>query len=81
MVSFVLMVIASVILAFVFGFEHSYYLDRDFFYAELFFPILLGGPLAAYLINLFVYGFGELIENSERISGEAKESPEREKKE
>ena len=56
--SFWLLAITSIILAIVLGFENG-----DFHPAE-FFAFLIGGPISAYVLCLFLYGFGELIENS-----------------
>ena len=56
---FIILTIASVILAFALGID-SY---RGFC-AEYFFPLLIGGPLFAYVSGLLLYGFGELVEGS-----------------
>ena len=32
----------------------------------VFWPMIIGGPIASYVFSLILYGFGELIENSEK---------------
>jgi len=74
-VCFVVIVVASVICAVSFGiskrfipdysnYSHSYY--KRTLHPKVFFPILIGGSFAAYVSSLFLYGFGELIENSKK---------------
>ena len=58
-VLFVVQVIAAVVLAFVFGI-----IEYGYFHAGLFFLILIGGILFAYISNLILYGFGAIVENS-----------------
>lgn len=74
-VCFIILIIASVVLAFVFGWaeESSYwgYTTYTYFYPERFFPILVGGPLYAWISSLLLYGFGELIENSKSAKDKA----------
>ncbi len=53
----------SVVLAFVFGIDEGYY--RTYFYAELFFPLLLGGPIVAYIGSLILHGLGSIISHNE----------------
>ena len=68
-VFFAVMTVASIILAFVFGTYSSYSFrsgsSTEFIHA-IFWPLLLGGPLFAYISSLFIYGFGQLIENTGR---------------
>lgn len=54
-VLFAVITVINVILAFVFG-----------TYTPIFWPLLLGGPVFAYISSLFIYGFGQLIENTGR---------------
>jgi len=54
---FFLVVIVSVVLACVLGFEGG-----DFESPALFFGFLIGGSLGAYISSLILCGFGELIE-------------------
>ena len=63
MILFVVEVILSVILAFAFGIRtDEYYSEIEYeFYPIVFFSILIGGPLAAYLSSLIMYGFGQLL--------------------
>ena len=61
-VLFVVQVIAAVVLAFVFGIERGHY--SNYFHAGLFFLILIGGIIFAYISNLILYGFGAIVENS-----------------
>jgi len=69
-VLFCLMTIASVILAFVFGFQtrkysdgyYSYYsYSKTEFQALPFFGFLIGGPIASYIGSLLLYGFGCIV--------------------
>ena len=55
---FVLIVITSIILAFVFGDLGDF--DSD---AAVFFAFLIGGPVAGYIVTLILYGFGCIVEN------------------
>ena len=67
-VFFWLIIIISVILAFVLGFSKVYDYWGDYngirFNAVVFFLLLTGGPLVAYIQALLFVGFGELVENS-----------------
>lgn len=68
--------IVSVILAFTLGIERVHYTSSasglvyttTVFHDVLFFSLLLGGPLGAYILCLVLSGFGELVENSERAA-------------
>lgn len=68
-VFFWIAVVASVILAFVFGWSeyYSFYEWHKEFEPALFFPILIGGPLCSYISTLFLVAFGDLVENTQRI--------------
>ena len=64
-------IVAVVIAAFSLGWTENYsYYSRSQkeFHAEIFFPILIGGGISAYLTSLFLSAFGELVENSGNIS-------------
>ena len=78
-VLFSLSVIASVILAFVFGWTKSYYDGPHFrvsFNAVSFFAFLIGGPLVSYVSTLLTIAFGDLVENSQRIKDMVEEHQE-----
>ena len=68
--------IVSVILAFTLGIEGVHYTSSvsglvyttTVFHDVLFFSLLLGGPLGAYILGLVLSGFGELVENSEKVA-------------
>ncbi len=78
-ISFWIVVIASIILACVLGWteEYSYYGRRyNAFHAEYFFPIIIGGPLSAYISSLFLVGFGDLVENIQTIANSCKNASE-----
>ena len=67
---FVLVVIASVVLAFVFGWSKEETHDRykgtqtkTVFHPLPFFLLLLGGPLFAYFSSLLIYGFGCIVDH------------------
>lgn len=62
-VLFCLMTIASVILAFVFGFKETGYGTK--FQALPFFGFLIGGPIASYIGSLILYGFGCIVYDHE----------------
>ena len=62
-VLFVIEVIAAIVAAFLKGWE-----GFDIFKPALFFGILIGGLLTAIIGNLLMYGFGELIKNTEQRS-------------
>ena len=77
-VNFWIVVVVSVILAFVLGFEeeyqeyHIYYYGyggytTTEFYAEYFFGFLIGVPLVMYIETLFLVAFGNLVENTQII--------------
>lgn len=70
-VLFWIAVVASVILAFVFGWSEHYssYSYRAYkeFEPALFFSFLIGGPLCSYISTLFLVAFGDLVENTQRI--------------
>lgn len=69
-VLFYIVSLACLVLAFVLGFD-SYYLFGHHgvdFNAGIFFGFLVGGPVISYVSTLFLVGFGELVENSTRIS-------------
>ena len=78
-VLFCLLVIASVILAFVFGWtvkkDGNRVYDRDF-NAAYFFGFLIGCPLVSYVSTLGLIAFGDLVENSQRIKEIAEKSQE-----
>ena len=62
---------SSILLAIVFGFEwnHSYYrgyYSREF-RAPIFFALLVGGPLDAYLLSLLLTAFGKIAEVAEEF--------------
>lgn len=74
-VLFGLTAISCIVLAFVFGWSNARgvasVVDSVYgggkstiteFHAEIFFPLLIGGPLLAWISSLFIYGFGEIIE-------------------
>lgn len=63
-VVFVLDVIACIIFTII--------LHDEMYYAAL---IFFCGPLVAWIINLIIYGFGEIIENSSIIAKSCNESP------
>ena len=68
-VFFGLAVTASAILAFALGIQtHStyYYGTETAFYPEIFFSILLGGPLSAFIIMLIGVGFGKIVSFAEK---------------
>lgn len=67
--------IAAGVLAFVFGFEVGRHYTE--FKAGIFFGIVIGGSVYAYLSALFVYAFGTLVDNSEIIRLELKSDKER----
>ncbi|MBR3084055.1 MAG: zinc ribbon domain-containing protein [Oscillospiraceae bacterium] len=69
------LLIASVVLAFVFGLEDSW--GRTVFHAGVFFGILIGGAAYAYLMSLALYAFGSLVDNTEVIRSELKTDNER----
>lgn len=81
--SFVLGVVACIILAFVYGFEETYHYVYSYsyseteFYAGYFFGFLIGGPLFFYLESLIMYAFGELVESTKyaKISSEKPSAP------
>lgn len=68
--------IVCVILAFTLGIERVHHTSSvsglvyttSIFHDVLFFSLLLGGPLGAYILGLILTGFGELVENSEKVS-------------
>lgn len=70
--------IVSVILAFTLGIERVHYTSSvsglvyttTVFHDVLFFSLLLGGPLGAYIVGLLLTGFGELVDNSEKVAEE-----------
>jgi len=72
---FAVMVITAIIVAFVIGFEtnrvYDYYTDSYVgeleFYFVPFILTLLGGNFAAFIGTVFIYAFGELVENSTKI--------------
>ena len=64
---FILSVVGSVILAFVVGFTRDRYGDL-ILRAGPFFLVLLGGPVLSYVEYLVLYGFGTLIEKTERTN-------------
>ena len=76
-VLFWITVVASVILAFVFGWSEKYsyisyktYLTFEPFY---FFAFLIGGPLCSYISTLLLVAFSDLVQNSQRIKEVKKE--------
>ena len=66
---FWVLTVTSILLAIVFGFEwnHSYY--RGYYSREfrvpIFFALLIGGPLDAYLLSLLLTAFGKIAEVAE----------------
>ena len=53
------------------------------FEEPLFYALFLGGPLVAYVVNLFLYGFGELVQNVQYmkyVAEKAENKPAEEKK-
>ena len=76
-VLFWITVVASVILAFVFGWseEYCYYYRRDVssFEPFYFFAFLIGGPLCSYISTLLLVAFSDLVQNSQRIKEVTKE--------
>ena len=60
-------VVASVILAIVFGWE-EHYSGYSKIWTEfkpiLFFSLLIGGPISSYLSSLLLYGYGCLVESN-----------------
>lgn len=78
-VLFWITVVASVILAFVFGWseEYSYYYgryERDVSFEPFyFFAFLIGGPLCSYISTLLLVAFSDLVQNSQRIKEVTKE--------
>lgn len=62
-------VVAYVILAFAFGWteEYGYYGSYTKFNAEIFFPLLIAGPLVSYISAIFLVAFGDLVENARSI--------------
>lgn len=73
---FTLVLVATVILAFVIAIEEvpasSYYtfLTEKEFHFGVFIAILAGGSVSAYASGLLLAGFGELVENSSLIYGQ-----------
>ena len=63
-VVFVVNVIACLILAFALGTDSYYYYGSHTEFNGLFYLFFFVGPPASYVECLFLYGFGELIENS-----------------
>lgn len=65
-VLFWVLTVTSILLAIVFGFEwnnpHRY--SREF-QAPIFFALLIGGPLDAYLLSLLLTAFGKIAEVAE----------------
>ncbi|MBR4425104.1 MAG: zinc-ribbon domain-containing protein [Oscillospiraceae bacterium] len=75
MMLFGCLLLASLILAFVFGFERNW--GRTEFRAGLFFGILIGGAAYAYLMSLSLFAFGRLVDNTDTIRSVLKTDEER----
>lgn len=75
-VLFILGIIASIILAIVFGWDrylaYGKYKHADFV-AWKFFLFLIGGPIITYINTLLLYGYGELIEETSRTRSKTNE--------
>ena len=78
-VFFWLLSIASIIIAFSFGFVKEFVFNYSIysgsigdyetkFNAVVFFSLLIGGPLGTYFSSLLLVGFGELVENSRKAN-------------
>lgn len=62
-VLFVIEVIASIILAFVLGIHEEWHYETEYVLNHaIFWPLLIGGPIAAYISNLLLYGFGVIVD-------------------
>lgn len=68
-IMFIAMLSVSVVIAFEFGrHDVGYYRVEMEINAPVFFGILIGGFLVSYIWALFLYGFGKLVENSEKLA-------------
>lgn len=75
-------VVASIVIAFAFGWTRQYTHYFGYTFATTRFNLfnfivpLLGGPACAYVSNLLLYAFGELVENSEKKNSDCCCKPE-----